>query len=95
MSVPGRALVVAYGPITRERIIIARKWARYYGDLNAYRDTSMYFFSASKFRLPKAEARCRDAAFQEQFAFRSEHHELSGIRELDLRKELDAWQKPE
>lgn len=55
----------------------------------------MYFFRASKFRLPKAEARCRDAAFQEQFAFRSEHHELSGIRELDLRKELDAWQKPE
>lgn len=33
-------------PITRERIIIARKWAQYYGGLSAYRDTSKYYFDA-------------------------------------------------
>lgn len=31
-------------PITRERIITARKWAQYYGGLSAYRHESMYFF---------------------------------------------------
>lgn len=33
-------------PITRERIIIARKWAQFYGGLSAYRDDSPYFFNA-------------------------------------------------
>ena len=33
-------------PITRERIIIARKWPQYYGGLTAYRDNSTYFFNA-------------------------------------------------
>ena len=33
-------------PITRERIIIARKWAQFYGGLTAYRDTSNYYFQA-------------------------------------------------
>ena len=33
-------------PITRQRIIIARKWAQYYGGLSAYRDDSSYFFNA-------------------------------------------------
>jgi len=31
-------------PITRERIIIARKWAQYYGGLSAFRSDSGYFF---------------------------------------------------
>jgi len=31
-------------PITRERIIIARKWAQYYGGLSAFRDDSRYYF---------------------------------------------------
>ena len=35
-------------PITRERIIIARKWPQHYGGLNAYRDgSSKYFYGAS------------------------------------------------
>ncbi|HEV8332381.1 MAG TPA: alpha/beta hydrolase [Steroidobacteraceae bacterium] len=34
-------------PITRERIIIARKWAQFYGGLTAYREDSNYFYSAS------------------------------------------------
>ena len=33
-------------PITRERIIIARKWPQYFGGLTAYRDDSKYFFDA-------------------------------------------------
>ncbi len=33
-------------PITRERIIIARKWPQYYGGLSAYRTNSNYFFEA-------------------------------------------------
>lgn len=33
-------------PITRERIIIARKWPQYYGGLSAYRDKSSYYFQA-------------------------------------------------
>jgi pimeloyl-ACP methyl ester carboxylesterase len=33
-------------PITRERIIIARKWPQYYGGLSAYRANSFYYFNA-------------------------------------------------
>lgn len=33
-------------PITRERIVVARKWAQYYGGLSAFRDSSDYFFKA-------------------------------------------------
>ncbi len=33
-------------PITRPRIIIARKWPQYYGGLTAYRNNSRYFFQA-------------------------------------------------
>jgi len=33
-------------PITRERIIIARKWAQFYGGMSAYRDSSNYYFNA-------------------------------------------------
>jgi pimeloyl-ACP methyl ester carboxylesterase len=33
-------------PITRERIIIARKWAQYYGGLSAFRNESKYYFYA-------------------------------------------------
>ncbi|KQV47547.1 alpha/beta fold hydrolase [Duganella sp. Root336D2] len=33
-------------PITRERIIVARKWPQYYGGLSAYKNDSVYFFRA-------------------------------------------------
>lgn len=33
-------------PITRERIIIARKWPQYYGGLSAFKETSTYYFRA-------------------------------------------------
>ena len=32
--------------LTRERIVIARKWAQYYGGLSAYRTASRYYFNA-------------------------------------------------
>ena len=35
-------------PITRDRIIIARKWPQFYGGLTAYREDSAYFFDAPK-----------------------------------------------
>ncbi|TCO38773.1 pimeloyl-ACP methyl ester carboxylesterase [Dokdonella fugitiva] len=34
-------------PITRERIIIARKWAQYYGGLSAFREESKYYFDGA------------------------------------------------
>lgn len=35
-------------PITRERIVLARKWAQFYGGLSAYRETSRYYFRAPR-----------------------------------------------
>ena len=35
-------------PITRERIILARKWAQFYGGLSAYRESSRYYFRAPR-----------------------------------------------
>jgi pimeloyl-ACP methyl ester carboxylesterase len=33
------------GPITRERIVVARKWPQFYGGLSAFRSDSAYFFN--------------------------------------------------
>ncbi|ROU06693.1 alpha/beta fold hydrolase [Lysobacter enzymogenes] len=35
-------------PVTRERIITARKWSQHYGGLTAYRDESPYFYRAAR-----------------------------------------------
>lgn len=35
-------------PITRERIVVARKWPQFYGGLTAFRDDSSYFFRAAR-----------------------------------------------
>jgi len=35
-------------PITRERIIIARKWPQFYGGLSAFRDNSDYYFNGPR-----------------------------------------------
>ncbi|WP_368565698.1 alpha/beta fold hydrolase [Pseudoxanthomonas sp. UTMC 1351] len=35
-------------PITRERIIIARKWPQFYGGLTAFREDSTYYFRAPR-----------------------------------------------
>lgn len=43
-------------PITRERIIVARKWPQYYGGLTAYRHNSDYFFRAPLLASEYSEA---------------------------------------
>ena len=51
-------------PITRERIIIARKWPQYYGGMSAYRDGSAkYFFGAARLspEYDAADAKAIDA----------------------------------
>ncbi|MGQ9426414.1 alpha/beta fold hydrolase [Gilvimarinus sp. F26214L] len=35
-------------PITRERIVLARKWAQYYGGLSAFRNESNYYYKAPR-----------------------------------------------
>ena len=35
-------------PITRERIVVARKWPQHYGGLTAFRDDSTYYFRAPR-----------------------------------------------
>jgi len=46
-------------PITRERIVTARKWAQFYGGMTAYRATSDYFFNAPLLSPDYADAdRC-------------------------------------
>lgn len=35
-------------PITRDRIVLARKWAQHYGGLTAYRDNSTYYYKAPR-----------------------------------------------
>ena len=47
-------------PITRERIVIARKWPQFYGGLSAFRQDSTYFFQASRLS-PEYEDRDRCA----------------------------------
>jgi pimeloyl-ACP methyl ester carboxylesterase len=47
-------------PITRERIVIARKWPQFYGGLSAFRAESPYFFDASLLS-PEYEAADRAA----------------------------------
>ena len=50
-------------PITRERIIIARKWPQYFGGLTAYRHESFYYFNGPLLS-PEYEARDIDAIDQ-------------------------------
>ena len=59
-------------PITRERIIIARKWPQHYGGLNAYRDEEQdYYYGAS---LLSPDYNCEDRhAFFEGNVFTLDH----------------------
>jgi pimeloyl-ACP methyl ester carboxylesterase len=47
-------------PITRDRIILARKWAQFYGGLTAYRSESGYYFNAPRFS-PEYDSAAVDA----------------------------------
>lgn len=50
-------------PITRERIVVARKWPQFYGGLSAFRESSMYYFGAWRLspEYDAAAARAIDA----------------------------------
>lgn len=50
-------------PITRERIVVARKWPQFYGGLSAFRESSLYYFGAWRLspEYDAAAARAIDA----------------------------------
>jgi pimeloyl-ACP methyl ester carboxylesterase len=50
-------------PITRERIVIARKWPQFFGGLSAYRENSAFYFDAP---LLSPEYDAKDAAAIDQ-----------------------------
>ena len=50
-------------PITRERIIIARKWPQHYGGLNAYRDAEQDYYYGASLLSPEYDCEDRKAFF--------------------------------
>lgn len=50
-------------PITRERIIIARKWPQHYGGLNAYSDARQEYYYGASLLSPEYECADRQAFF--------------------------------
>lgn len=51
-------------PITRERIIIARKWPQHYGGLNAYRDAEQDYYYGASLLSPEYDCADRKAFFE-------------------------------
>ncbi|WP_036207117.1 alpha/beta hydrolase [Novilysobacter arseniciresistens] len=51
-------------PITRERIIIARKWPQHYGGLNAYRDAGQDYYYSASLLSPAYDCEDREAFFE-------------------------------
>jgi pimeloyl-ACP methyl ester carboxylesterase len=50
-------------PITRERIVIARKWPQHYGGLNAYRDAAQDYYYGASLLSPDYDCHDRQAFF--------------------------------
>src|SRR5690606_39065478 len=50
-------------PITRDRIIIARKWPQHYGGLNAYRDAEQDYYYGASLLSPEYDCEDRRAFF--------------------------------
>jgi pimeloyl-ACP methyl ester carboxylesterase len=50
-------------PITRDRIIIARKWPQHYGGLNAYRDAEQDYYYGASLLSPEYDCADRKAFF--------------------------------
>lgn len=50
-------------PITRERIILARKWPQHYGGLNAYRDADQAYYYGASLLSPDYDCADRQAFF--------------------------------
>ncbi|NZA25438.1 alpha/beta hydrolase [Luteimonas sp. SJ-92] len=77
-------------PITRERVVLARKWPQHYGGLNAYRDEEQPYYYGASLLSPSYD--CADrAAFFEGSVFTlgrllDEYLQvdLSGVREFPI-----------
>ena len=50
-------------PITRERIVLARKWPQHYGGLNAYRDAEQDYYYGASLLSPSYDCEDRRAFF--------------------------------
>lgn len=50
-------------PITRDRIIVARKWPQHYGGLNAYRDAEQDYYYGASLLAPDYDCEDRRAFF--------------------------------
>ncbi|MFK3651469.1 alpha/beta fold hydrolase [Lysobacter enzymogenes] len=77
-------------PVTRERIITARKWAQYYGGMTAYRAESPYFYRAGRLS-PDYTDDCERAAVDEGNVYSLGKllpeflaTDLSGVREFPI-----------
>ena len=51
-------------PITRERVLIARKWPQHYGGLNAYRDAEQDYYYGASLLSPAYDCADRKAFFE-------------------------------
>lgn len=51
-------------PITRERIVIARKWPQHYGGLNAYRNAEQEYYYGASLLSPAYDCEDRHAFFE-------------------------------
>ena len=77
-------------PITRDRIIIARKWPQHYGGLNAYRDAEQDYYYGASLLAPDYDCQDRRAFFAGN-VFTLEHLldqylqvDFSGVREFPI-----------
>lgn len=77
-------------PITRERIIIARKWPQHYGGLNAYRDAEQDYYYGASLLSPAYDCEDRRAFFAGN-VFTLEHLldaylkvDFNGVREFPI-----------
>lgn len=77
-------------PITRDRIIIARKWPQHYGGLNAYRDAEQDYYYGASLLSPDYDCEDREAFFAAN-VFTLEHMldeylqiDFSGVREFRI-----------
>src|SRR5690606_17480122 len=77
-------------PITRDRIIIARKWPQHYGGLNAYRDAEQDYYYGASLLAPDYDCEDRRAFFAGN-VFTLEHLldqylqvDFSGVREFPI-----------
>ena len=78
-------------PITRERIIIARKWPQFYGGLSAYRDGGAKYYFGAALLSPAYD--CEDANAIDQGSVFTLGRILPELLEVDF-QDVDAFPIP-